>query len=198
MKKYKMLAFEILILLIFIGCNPDSSIMQSMPGDNITVRYDGNNITARYNYGEVNSLANPENKSDGLILKSLNSNNVDKNGMSEKWSYCYSSGGIAVTYYYQATKDKVMLDSVSAVKKAPPTELISNYWMDSIELLEITEINGGSDFRTKNENYKIKMVLEEPLGYMGPTYWYVEYYSILNSNVRLQFIVDASTGKLKL
>lgn len=187
--KSKIFIFTILILSTFIGCEKDTSVMQSMTEDK---------ITAVYKYEEVNSFANPENKNNGLVLESIKSNNVDKNGASEKWSYGYSSAGIAVTYYYQATKNKVKLDSVSTVTKIPPIQLISNNWLDSKELIEITETNGGSDFRTKNKKYKIKIRLEEPLGYNAPTYWYVEYYSIIDSTVKLQFIVDASTGELKL
>jgi hypothetical protein len=114
-----MLTCIFLILFIFICCNEESSVTKNLLED-------GNKITAAYKYGEVNSLANPENKSNGLILESIRCKDIDENGTSEKWIYAYNSAGIAVTYKYQATKDNVMQDGVPTIVKIPPNQLISS------------------------------------------------------------------------
>ena len=64
--------------------------------------------------------------------------------------------------------------------------------------MQITENNGGYDFRIKNNEHKIEIKLEEPLGHNVPTYWYVTYYSKSDSTIKLSFIIDATTGKIKL
>jgi hypothetical protein len=190
MRAIKILIFISLIFIILIGCSKDPFTIQNHLENE-------NRITTVYKYNDVNSLANPENKSNGLKLESIKSDDVDENGTSEKWIYSYTSGGIAVTYYYQATKNKVILDSISTIIKFPPTQLISHSWIDSNDLLKITENNGGYDFRAKNSEYKIEIKLEELLGYNSSTYWYVTYFSTRDESKTLLLVVDASNGELK-
>ena len=189
MKTIKICSFLIVLLAAVNGCKKDSSI-NSTPQN-------GNRITANYKYNDVTSLANPENKTNGLILEAIISDDVDEMGSSEKWNYSYSSGGIAVTYYYHATKVHVMQDSISTMVKLPPTQLISNEWIDSKDVLQIAENHGGREFRAKNNDNKIELKLEEPLGYNQATYWYVNYYSQKDRTNKLEFIINATTGTIQ-
>ena len=188
MKTAKIFSTIFPMFFLFLGCNKDTSVIQNILG---------NKITAADKYNEVKSLANPENDIGGLILESIKSDDVEINGTSDKWIYGFTSAGIAVTYYYHATYKSVALDSISNFIKLPPTQLIIHNWINSSDAINITESNGGKDFINNNNNYKIQIKLEKPLGYNAPTNWYVTYYSKSDYTVKLSFVIDATTGKIK-
>ena len=185
MKTEKIFSSIFLISFLLLGCD---SVTQNNLGDKIAV-------ADRYN--EIISLANPKNESNGLILESIKSDNVEMDGTSNKWTYSFTSGGIAVTYYYHATSESVAFDSISKFVKLPRTQLISHNWMNSTNAIKIAENNGGEFFRLKNNKYNIETKLEEPLGYNKPTYWYITYYSKSDITIRMSFVIDATTGEIK-
>ena len=180
-----------LFLSLLLSCHTKNDLMPTSTTEEF------NKITANLKFNEITNLANPENKPNGLMIESLISSDVNLEGKSLKWIYCFTSGGIAVKYYYSATYKSVTYDSVSKVHKFPPTQLISHEWINSSIALSVAENNGGKLFRANNAGYIIEAKLEESLGYNNPTYWYITYYSIVESSIKLSFIIDATTGEIK-
>lgn len=179
---------KIIILFSFLlywGCNKDSV--------NETL-INGNRITAAHNLSAVESLA-ATNYND-LQLVSVKNDNLEYDGYADKWSFRYTSGGIAVDYYFHTTSKEVKFDSTSTLQ-IDGSSFINHQWFDSNEALQIAEENGGKDFRDKNQNYKIEASLGEPLVPNSSTYWYVTYRSKLDYTENLILVIDAKTGELK-
>ncbi len=187
MKSLKLLPIACLNIALLVTCSEKFSV---------TPDFLRNKITAADKFHVVNSLANPDKLSDGLILESIKSDDVNERGASEKWIYSFTSGGIAVTYFYHATNEDAALDSISQIVKLPPTQLISNTWMDSDEALAISKRNGGQDFRNKNPQNRIEARLAEPLGYNSPTFWNITFYSTVEINKKLSIVINASNGEI--
>ncbi len=176
---------KILILasLLFIGgCNRDSINNPLIEGDR---------ITATYNFGKVESLA--AQYSDGLLLMSIQSENLDYDGFAKKWCFRYSSAGIAVDYYFHTSAKEVNYDSISTMKFVG-SGFIVHPWVNSDKALNIAEKNGGKDFRHENSQYIIEASLGEPVVPNPRAIWYVTYRSKTNSTKILSLSIDANSG----
>jgi hypothetical protein len=174
------------ILLCLYGCDKES-VNQAL--------IDGERITAAYNLSAVESLASTYSK--GLLLLSIRSDNVEYDGFAQKWCFRYSSGGIAVDYYFHTTSTNVIFDSTSILMYVGLT-FISHKWCNSDEALRIAENNGGKDFRMKNSEYSIEASLGEPLVPNSTTLWYITYRSKLDSTKSPMFGIDAKTKEVTL
>ena len=174
------LIISLFLLFLFQSC----SVNEPNPKDNL--------LTAATKISDIESLASESSK--GLILKSIKSKNVQVNGEAEIWQYKYSSGGIAVDYYFTATPNEVMLDSTSDIIW-DGEGFINNQWFDSDEAMRIAEENGGKEFRETNKDYKIEISLTEPMIPNAETYWFVKYKS---GNKILHIGINNSTKEVKL
>lgn len=154
-----------------------------------------NLITALTKFDDVGSIVSEY--SQGLILKSVFSKEVKYNGQAEKWIYKYSSGGIAVDYYYHATESKVRFDSTSTMT-LDGEGLIVNQWFNSDEAMRIAEENGGKKFRETNLEYNIEISLVEPMIPNSVTYWFVKYISKTGNNEILHLGINSLTKEVNL
>ena len=175
--------FVLASLIIIGGCNKDSI-------QNPLIK--GNRITAAYNHSKVESLA--AQYSEGLLMTSIQSDNLDYNGYASKWCFRYSSAGIAVDYYFHTTAKEVKYDSTS--KRLIGSGFISNKWFDIDEALKIAEKNGGKDFRNKNSQYIIEASLGEPVAPNPITIWYITYRSKTDDTKSLSLAIDANSGEI--
>ena len=176
--------FILALLLIMEGCNRDSV-------NNPLI--EGNRITAAYNSSKVESLA--AQYSDGLLLMSVQSENLDYDGFASKWRFRYSSAGIAVDYYFHTSAKEVYYDSISTMKLVG-SGFIVHQWFDSDQALKIAEESGGRDFRRKNSQYIIEASLGEPVVPNSTAIWYITYRSKSDDTKALALSIDANTGKV--
>lgn len=172
--------------LLFAGCDKNS-INDAF--------IDGDRITAAYNLSAVESLASEY--SQGLKLLSINGESVEYDGFARKWCFRYTSGGIAVDYYFHTTSKEVIFDSTSTFMNIGST-FISHKWFNSNEALKVAEKNGGKDFRMKNPTYIIEASLGEPLVPNSTTFWYITYRSKLDNTKSLLLGIDSNTGEVTL
>jgi len=149
-------------------------------------------ITAKTKISEIESIASEH--SSGLVLISIKSKDVQTTGHAEKWQYKYSSGGIAVDYYFHATVNEVLFDSISTTILVGEGFIIHN-WFDSDEAMKISEANGGKEFRENNSDYIIEVSLVEPMVPDSETYWFVKYKS---GNKILHLGINNSTKEVNL
>lgn len=154
----------------------------------------GNKISAAYNWDAVESLA--ASYSPGLVLKSIRSEGLNYMGYADKWSFQFSSGGIAVDYYFHTTLNEVKYDSTSGNLMTVGAAFISHKWFNSNEALHIAEKNGGKEFRDKYPDHFIGAKLGEPLVPNSSTYWYVHYRKKFDTEKMLMLTIDAGTGKI--
>lgn len=151
-------------------------------------------ITALSKLENVESIVSEQ--SQGLILKSIVNNDVHFGGQAEKWVYKYSSGGIAVDYYYHATENEVTFDSTSTFTLIGEGLIVEQYF-DSDVAMKIAEENGGKEFRENNLDYKIEMSLIEPMVQDPNVLWFVKYISTKNNKI-LHLGINNSTKAVGL
>ncbi|MBU0474299.1 MAG: hypothetical protein KKF62_09055 [Bacteroidetes bacterium] len=173
-------------LLLLFGCTKNSV---NDPTDN------NGKITAASKFNAVKSLASEY--SEGLILKSIKSEELQSDGFAKKWNYKFSTAGIAVDYYFHATSNEVLYDSTSSINM-DGEGLIANQWFDSDEALIIAENNGGKEFRNNNHEYLIEASLVEPLIPNSETIWFVKYSSSFGNTKILHLGINTITKEVGL
>lgn len=185
--------FVCLSLMLLSGCN------------NVTDNdYYGGKITAANKSEKVNALANPYYTSVRKRLLSIVSDDVDKNGTSIKWIYIYNGIESEVRFFcYHADAKKAALDSISTIiNLLPVCTNIAGSWLDTDQILKIAEDNGGREFRQRNTSrygntkYKIEARLLSPQRKYFLKYWFIKYYSTVDSTDILTFDINAETGSV--
>lgn len=134
--------------LLLAGCDQDSIISPFVDG----------RITAAHNITAIKTLPT---FFAGLLLISITSEGLEHDGYSDKWTYRYTTGGIAVDYYYHLTSREAKFDSTS--KQLDGLGFIRHKWFNSDKALQIAESKGGKEFRKRNKDYTIEAALVEPL-----------------------------------
>jgi len=156
---------------------------------------DNDLITAFAKLDDIESVALDLSK--GLILKSIVSKNVKISGQAETWIYKYSSGGIAVDYYFHAKENEVKFDSTS-IFILDGEGFIVDQWFDSDEAMKIAEENGGKEFRQSNLDYTIEISLAEPIIPNLDAFWYIKYISQNGNPKILHLGINNSTKEVGL
>jgi hypothetical protein len=151
-------------------------------------------ITALSKLETVESIVSEQ--SQGLILKSIFNKDVHYSGKAERWAYKYSSGGIAVDYYYHATANEVAFDSTSTWTLIGEGLIVDQYF-DSNVAMKIAEENGGKEFREDNLDYRIEISLVEPMVQDPNVMWFVKYISSKNNKI-LHLGINNSTKEVDL
>lgn len=174
-------ALILLSLLLLQSCSINEPISNNL-------------ITALSKIDDIESIASEYDQ--GLILKSISCKEVEYNGQAEKWIYKYSSGGIAVDYYFHATEREVKFDSTSIITLDGEGLIVDEYF-NSDDAMMITENSGGREFRKNNLDYTIEITLVEPLIQDPEAMWFVKYKSSKNNNI-LHIGINNSTQEVGL
>ena len=182
-RKMKACIFVLASLIFMGGCNNNS------PNNPLV---DGNRITAAYNFNKVESLA--AQYSEGLRLMSIRSEDLDYDGFARKWCFRYTTGGIAVDYYFHTRVNEVEYDSTST--QLIGSGFIAHEWFDSDNAMKIAEKNGGKDFRRQYSQYTIEASLGEPVVPNSATIWYISYRSKSDHTKSLFLSIDANSGEI--
>jgi hypothetical protein len=171
-----------LIAILLIACDQGSINLTPLERDQA--------ITAAFKFPAVDSLA--RSYSTGLRLMTIHSSNVNSDGTSAIWNYEYLAATPSI-YCFHSTFHTVVFDSISTLKVG--VTFISHSWFNSDVVLGIAEVNGGSQFRSRNPNSFITAYLTQPLVPNANTFWYITYQSSKDqSRVNLQ--IDAVSGQV--
>ena len=150
----------------------------------------GNNIKASYFRNKADSLVKIIDNNSKLLF--VNSDSVDIIGTSYYWIYCYTSIDSPKYYYFHTDIDSVAFDSISYNILVGP-RWISRSWIDSDSAMFLAELQGGSEFRALNPNYRITATLSESVvPPPSPPEWYITYISNENPNNKKLIIIDAT------
>ena len=87
--------------------------------------------------------------------------------------------------------DSVAFDSISYNILTGPA-WISRSWIDSDSAMFLAELQGGTEFRALNPDYRIKASLSEALVPSSFPKWYITYISNENPNNKKLIIIDAT------
>lgn len=152
----------------------------------------GQKISADYNFKSVDSLLRI--KEEKAIIFSIQSENVDTNGASEKWAYCYLSQieNNHPMYVFSATPLTVKFDSLWSNYSRDGSMIITEKWIDSDSAISLAEQNGGKNFRTKHPNNKITAHLGQALVPNSQPEWHIKYISADNSSETLLLFIKAT------
>lgn len=151
------------------------------------------NITAKYNKHKVDSLVNTINPD--AKLRWITSDSVSIKGTSLSWNYWYGyfSEEVHTNYFFHATLDSVVYDSLNHL--APLGIMyIDTLWFDSDTALALAENQGGVDFRNHHTGFKIIASLGKPLVPNSTNRWYIQYISLDDHSDRLHFNLDATAS----
>ncbi len=188
----KALIIIFIFCLSFIGCNKNESPTVS--------NYEGaNHITASFRNSEIEAYAKSE---DAVLrLKYINSNNVNYDGYSNSWSYKYSkhldSAFVSRHYYISSFYDSIQCDSIVIRESTVGDAFISQGWLNSDKALEISENNGGKEFRNNNSDYNISASLGEAVVPNSKPIWTIRYTSKTNKSISLYIRINAVTGAIE-
>lgn len=156
-----------------------------------TITY-GQKISANFNFKSVDSLLRiMEEKAE---VFSIQSENVDTNGASEKWAYWYLSQLINThpIYVFSVTPNSVQFDSLWNNFNLDGPMIITEKWIDSDSALSLAEQNGGKNFRRLHPNSKITAHLGQALVPNSQPHWSIKYISADNTNETLLLFIKAS------
>ena len=138
----KAIIIIIIFCFSFISCNKNDS-----PTENNDEEL--NHITANFKSNEIESYAKAED--NVLRLKNIVSNNVSYDGYSQSWTYKYTkhldSAFTSKHYYLSSFYDSIHCDSIVITESTVGDAFISQSWLNSDEVMEIAENNGGKDYQ---------------------------------------------------
>lgn len=72
----------------------------------------------------------------------------------------------------------------------------ANWKKTYVEALQLTEAQGGSEFRKTHANYEVSAILASPVG--GTLSWFISYKATDSSGAVFQASVDAATGAVNV
>ncbi len=148
------------------------------------------NIKASYYKNKIDSLVKIIDNNTKLLF--VKSDSVDVDGTSNCWIYCYTSIDSPKYYYCHADLDSASFDSIS-YNILTGIGWISKSWIDSDSAMFLAELQGGSEFREQNPNYRIKASLGQSLvPPPSPPEWSITYISNENPNNKKLIIIDAT------
>ena len=125
------------------------------------------------------------------------------------------TGGLSTNYFiYSSPSDPNFYYMVNALRNGedkkrflmPKEDLDLNFdltpipfanWKKTyVEALQLTETQGGADFRKAHTNYEVSVILASPVG--GTLSWFISYKANDTSGAVFQASVDAATGAVNV
>jgi hypothetical protein len=179
-----------IVLLLFVpACGEEDSPTQA--GATLGVIEQRGSITAQFRYDEVAAAAIALESS--VRFKGVTGDTLSPHGTSGSWSYKFGMTIPPYRYYHlTAHYDSVRFDSTS--NSTVGDAFITHAWMNSADAMAIAEAHGGGQFRQNHPDVTIGASLGEPVVPNPMTCWYITYRSTLNTGVRLNVTIDATTG----
>jgi len=152
------------------------------------------NITAKYIKAKVDSVIDIINPYAKLHLIFTDSVFID--GTSLSWKYQYNSffDDTTTNYFFRATYDSVVFDSINHSTPLGSMD-IDSLWIDSDSALAVAESQGGYNFRYEHTNYKITACLGKPLIPITTNHWYISYISLDDPSDRLLLNIKATENE---
>ncbi len=181
--KYMFILFSLIILLI--SCKNSTETIAEPDCDEGWV-----SASSGINLGD-NFVSSIDSGSQLLLIKSSDINSC---GTSNNWIYKYRSSDYSKIYTItlESGIDLLSIGVDTTANDQDGSSIITTSWIDSDDAFEIAEANGGIQFRSKNEDYKISASLSEAVVFNSYPIWSIYYSATENLYIR----INATNGEI--
>ena len=153
-----------------------------------------NKITAKEQFNKVDSLMSG--LSENYYLNLIYTEDVDTLGQSSQWHFLYTDESNNSMRYLSVSPDSVWIDS-STTELLDGAAFISENWINSDSALAIADSRGGIEFRSKCSDFRIRVILSEPLIWDSDLTWTITYINNTDENDQLTIEIMASYIDMK-